>query len=75
MRILFVTQIYLPEMGALPNRLYPLARRLAESGHEVFVATGMPNYPKFDKAGKFHGYRGSAKDITVEYERKLMDSQ
>jgi diguanylate cyclase (GGDEF)-like protein len=32
-------------------------------------------HPKIDKAGKFHGYRGSAKDITVEYERKLMDSR
>ncbi len=32
-------------------------------------------HPKFDKAGKFQGYRGSAKDITVEYERKLEDSR
>ena len=32
-------------------------------------------HPKFDKAGKFQGYRGSAKDITVEYERKLVDSR
>ena len=43
MRILFVTQIYLPEMGALANRLYPLARAMAEAGPEVYVATGMPN--------------------------------
>jgi glycosyltransferase involved in cell wall biosynthesis len=55
MRILFVTQIYLPEMGALSNRLYPLTRRLAASGHEVFVATGMPNYPKGEV---FENYRG-----------------
>jgi diguanylate cyclase (GGDEF)-like protein len=32
-------------------------------------------HPKFDKGGKFEGYRGSAKDITVEYERKLIDSR
>lgn len=32
-------------------------------------------HPKFDKAGEFQGYRGSAKDITVEYERKLVDSR
>lgn len=32
-------------------------------------------HPKFDKSGKFQGYRGSAKDITVEYERKLEDSR
>jgi diguanylate cyclase (GGDEF)-like protein len=31
-------------------------------------------HPKFDASGKFQGYRGSAKDVTVEYERKLMDS-
>jgi len=55
MRILIVTQIYLPEMGALSNRLYPLARGLVEAGHEVFVATGMPNYPKGEV---FEGYRG-----------------
>jgi colanic acid biosynthesis glycosyl transferase WcaI len=46
MRILFVTQIFLPEMGALSNRLYPIIRRLVAQGHEVFVATGMPNYPR-----------------------------
>jgi diguanylate cyclase (GGDEF)-like protein len=32
-------------------------------------------HPKFDKAGNFQGYRGSAKDITIEYERKLVDSR
>ncbi len=31
--------------------------------------------PKFDNEGRFKGYRGSAKDVTVEYERKLQDSQ
>ena len=32
-------------------------------------------HPKFDKAGEFQGYRGSAKDISVEYERQLVDSR
>jgi diguanylate cyclase (GGDEF)-like protein len=32
-------------------------------------------HPKFDKGGRFKGYRGSAKDVTVEYERKLEDSR
>ncbi len=55
MRILIVTQIYLPEMGALSNRLYPIVRQLVAEGHEVYVATGMPNYP----AGKvFPEYKG-----------------
>ncbi|HEX7711917.1 MAG TPA: EAL domain-containing protein [Sphingomonadaceae bacterium] len=30
---------------------------------------------KFDEGGQFLGYRGSAKDVTVEYERKLVDSR
>ncbi|HEY0079670.1 MAG TPA: glycosyltransferase family 4 protein [Pyrinomonadaceae bacterium] len=55
MRILFVTQIFLPEMGALSNRLYPLVERFVAAGHEVFVATGMPNYPK---GIVFDDYRG-----------------
>jgi colanic acid biosynthesis glycosyl transferase WcaI len=54
-RVLVVSQLFSPEMGALPNRLYPLTRYLSQHGHEVFVATGMPNYPK----GKvFDDYRG-----------------
>lgn len=32
-------------------------------------------HPKYDANGEFIGYRGSAKDITVEYERKLEDSR
>jgi glycosyltransferase involved in cell wall biosynthesis len=55
MRVLVISQQFSPEMGALPNRLYPFTRHLSEHGHEVFVATGMPNYPK----GKvFDDYRG-----------------
>ena len=32
-------------------------------------------HPKFDRNGTFEGYRGSAKDITAQYERKVMDSR
>jgi diguanylate cyclase (GGDEF)-like protein len=32
-------------------------------------------HPKFDQAGAFQGYRGSAKDISVEYQRQLVDSR
>jgi colanic acid biosynthesis glycosyl transferase WcaI len=54
-RLLVISQQFSPEMGALPNRLYPLTRHLAAHGHDVYVATGMPNYPK----GKvFPAYRG-----------------
>ncbi len=31
-------------------------------------------HPKFDKSGNFVGYRGSAKNVTLEYKRKLEDS-
>lgn len=31
--------------------------------------------PKFDSAGHFEGYRGSAKDVSIEYQRKLEDSR
>lgn len=32
-------------------------------------------HPKFDDSGNFQGYRGNAKDVTVEYQRKLEDSR
>jgi glycosyltransferase involved in cell wall biosynthesis len=55
LRVLFISQQFSPEMGALPNRLYPLTRHLANNGHDVYVATGMPNYPK---GQVFPGYQG-----------------
>lgn len=32
-------------------------------------------HPKFDDLGNFQGYRGNAKDVTVEYQRKLRESR
>ena len=55
LRVLVISQLFAPEMGALPNRLAPLTRHLGGHGHEVFVATGMPNYPKGEV---FPAYRG-----------------
>jgi putative colanic acid biosynthesis glycosyltransferase WcaI len=57
MRILFVTQIFPPEMGALPNRLYPFVRQLVAGGHKVSVATGMPNYPRGVVFPEYQGKR------------------
>jgi glycosyltransferase involved in cell wall biosynthesis len=52
MRIVFLTQWFDPEPGAI--RGLPLARWLAARGHEVRVLTGVPNYP----GGRLHpGYR------------------
>jgi glycosyltransferase involved in cell wall biosynthesis len=57
MRILFVSQIFTPEMGALPNRLYPFVRQLVSGGHKVAVATGMPNYPRGVVFPEYQGKR------------------
>lgn len=60
------------------NRIVDQTVRFALSGPQ---SEGRPTWwsisghPKFDKAGEFQGYRGSAKDITVEHERKLVDSR
>lgn len=55
MKFLIITQYFLPETGAPPNRLFQLARRLQKMGVEVNILTAMPNYPEM----KIHdGYRG-----------------
>ena len=43
MRVVFLTQWFDPEPGAV--RGLPLARWLAARGHDVQVLTGVPNYP------------------------------
>lgn len=49
---------------------------LGKSKHEARQTWwSLSGQPKFDGAGKFLGYRGNAKDVTVEYERKLQDSR
>ena len=45
MRIIILTQYYPPEIGAPQNRLFDLARRFVQWGHEVQVLTAMPSYP------------------------------
>src|SRR5690606_47445 len=46
------------------------SKRLARS-----VWWSLSGHPWFDQDGKFLGYRGSAKDVTLEYERKIVDSR
>src|SRR5713101_7869684 len=55
MRILFLTQYYLPESGATQNRVSDLANRLKNAGHQVTVLTAVPNHPKGEI---YPGYRG-----------------
>jgi glycosyltransferase involved in cell wall biosynthesis len=55
MKILILTQYFPPEMGAPPARLFELAMRLRDRGHQVTVLTAMPNRPQ----GRiYNGYRG-----------------
>ena len=66
MRILFVTQWFDPEPGAV--RGLPLAKSLVRAGDKVQVLTGFPNYP----GGKVYpGYkmrpwqRESVEDVSI----------
>jgi diguanylate cyclase (GGDEF)-like protein len=59
------------------NRIVDVTVRCAvpESHTRRAVWLSLSGQPKIDTAGKFHGYRGSAKDISVEYQRKIEDSR
>ncbi|HSQ96860.1 MAG TPA: EAL domain-containing protein [Croceibacterium sp.] len=60
------------------NKLSDLIMRItlpAAQAHGRNTWWSFSGHPKFDKGGRFKGYRGSAKDVTVEYERKLEDSR
>ena len=35
----------------------------------------LSGHPKIDSTGKFHGYRGAAHDVSVEYQRKIEDQR
>src|SRR5579859_6085953 len=45
MRFLIVTQYFPPEIGAAQVRLSAIAKALVAKGHDVEVATSMPNHP------------------------------
>jgi colanic acid biosynthesis glycosyl transferase WcaI len=45
MRILFITPYFPPEVGAAQTRIYELALRLQQMGHQVAVLTTFPSYP------------------------------
>ncbi|MFQ5454018.1 MAG: glycosyltransferase family 4 protein [Candidatus Zixiibacteriota bacterium] len=54
MKILFITQHFPPERGAV-RRLFEFARYFACNGHEVSVLTAMPNYPDGIVPPKYQG--------------------
>ncbi len=45
MKIVILSQYFLPEMGAPQNRLFDMAKGLINLGSEVSVVAAMPNYP------------------------------
>ncbi|MBV1686668.1 EAL domain-containing protein [Novosphingobium sp. G106] len=55
------------------NKIADTPVRFAPSRAERTAWWSLSGQPKFDANGEFVGYRGSAKDITTEYERKLED--
>lgn len=63
MRILFITQTFLPEIGALSNRMYPFVREFEKKGHTIFVATGMPNYPAGVVLERYRNLQGMTESI------------
>ncbi len=46
MKILYVSQHYPPEMGALAGRAAELSRHFAALGHDASALTGFPNHPR-----------------------------
>jgi glycosyltransferase involved in cell wall biosynthesis len=46
MKVLILSQYFLPETGATTNRIISLARGLQASGHDVVVVTAKPNHPE-----------------------------
>jgi glycosyltransferase involved in cell wall biosynthesis len=46
MRVLIISQYFPPETGGPPNRLFSIAQKLQEAGHEVQVIAEKPNHPE-----------------------------
>jgi colanic acid biosynthesis glycosyl transferase WcaI len=61
LRILYISYLYHPEPGALPQRVRNLTQRWAAAGHEVTVLAGTPNHPN----GKIYpGHRARSLRLT-----------
>ena len=68
MRILILTQYFLPETGAPQNRLAGLATGLKREGFDVEILTAMPNYPKMMIHDAYRGkiyFRESLNGLTI----------
>jgi len=63
MRIAFVCQFFVPELGAPSARISELARAWTAAGHEVTVVTGMPNHPTGILPPEYRGVRYVEEDL------------
>jgi glycosyltransferase involved in cell wall biosynthesis len=45
LRILYLSQYFVPEVGATQTRAYEMARYLVSAGHQVTMLTEVPNHP------------------------------
>ncbi|MEY4500341.1 MAG: hypothetical protein RIS52_231 [Pseudomonadota bacterium] len=50
-----------------------IGKHAGSTGQKIFWS--LSGLPKFEESGEFAGYRGSVKDISIEYGRKLVDSR
>lgn len=63
MRILILTQYFIPETGAPQNRLMQWAKLLAFKGATVEVLTAMPNYPEMKIHWEYRGRFSCTEEI------------
>ncbi|MEI6885151.1 MAG: glycosyltransferase family 4 protein [Bacteroidota bacterium] len=63
MKILILTQYFIPETGAPQNRLMQWARLLARKGATVEVLTAMPNYPEMEIHKEYRGRFSCTEEI------------
>lgn len=69
MKLLIITQYFPPETGAAQARLYEMAKKLQNLGHEITILTALPNYP----VGRiFEGYRHRLRVIETQDEIKVI---
>jgi len=63
MRLLIISQYFLPESGAAANRIGSFANYLTRFGHQVSVVCQVPNYPS---GNIYQGYKNSIKSVSEE---------
>lgn len=69
-RILLLTQLFPPEIGAGPTRMFEFYRGLKSTGFDVTVLTALPNYP----TGRiFKEFEGKSEDWDAE--NKILRTQ